>query len=77
MILAEFLNVSETTCQFAMWTEALCNATTILLIDYILLLRVCALYFRKKKLEILLKIAFALEAFAFLGITVYISIFEN
>ncbi|KAH8109526.1 hypothetical protein DFH11DRAFT_1709697 [Phellopilus nigrolimitatus] len=53
------------------WVSSLSNYMTILLIDYILLMRVLALYNQEKRMTVWLRTLFGLEAFWGLGLLVY------
>ncbi|KAH8109173.1 hypothetical protein DFH11DRAFT_1861690 [Phellopilus nigrolimitatus] len=59
------------------WIQGLAGWMTILLIDYILLMRVQALYHQDKRLAACLRILFGLEAVFGLGILIYSVIYEE
>ncbi|OCB85035.1 hypothetical protein A7U60_g7992 [Sanghuangporus baumii] len=63
--------------RFLFWAGGLADLATIVLIDYILLIRVLALWDKDKKLSIALKILLGLEAGLGLGILIYSAIFEE
>ncbi|KAH8112212.1 hypothetical protein DFH11DRAFT_1745109 [Phellopilus nigrolimitatus] len=57
------------------WIQGLANWMTVLLIDYILLMRVLALYHQNKRLAAFLRTLFGLDAAFTLGIPIYITIY--
>ncbi|KAH8109708.1 hypothetical protein DFH11DRAFT_900530 [Phellopilus nigrolimitatus] len=57
--------------------QELTNLMTILLIDYILLMRVLALYHQDKRLAACLRTLFGLEAACKLGLIIYLNIYEE
>ncbi|KAH8109217.1 hypothetical protein DFH11DRAFT_964304 [Phellopilus nigrolimitatus] len=59
------------------WIQGLADWMTILLIDYILQMRVLALYHQDKRLAACLRILFGLEAAFGLGLLIYPSIYEE
>ncbi|KAH8106563.1 hypothetical protein DFH11DRAFT_1233451 [Phellopilus nigrolimitatus] len=59
------------------WIEELANLMTVLLIDYILLMRVLALYHQDKRLAACLRTLFGLEAAFLLGILIYGNIYQE
>ncbi|KAH8109854.1 hypothetical protein DFH11DRAFT_1746854 [Phellopilus nigrolimitatus] len=59
------------------WIQNLANWMTILLIDYILLMRVLALYHQDKRLSVCLRTLFGLEAAFGLGILIYSTIYRE
>ncbi|KAL5498596.1 hypothetical protein ACEPAH_1950 [Sanghuangporus vaninii] len=63
--------------QFAFWTGSLANKITIVLIDYILLIRVSALWNQDKNLSIILKITLGLGFGLSLGILIYGKLVEE
>ncbi|KAL5524850.1 hypothetical protein ACEPAF_9996 [Sanghuangporus sanghuang] len=56
---------------FATWTRSIAQWITIALIDYILMIRVLALYCRAKSISICLNILFVMSASSKLGIIIY------
>ncbi|KAL5514492.1 hypothetical protein ACEPAG_2581 [Sanghuangporus baumii] len=63
--------------QFFTWAGSFCNLLVIVLIDYILLIRVLALYSQDKRLSCCLKVLLGLEAAAGLAISIYGKIVEG
>ncbi|KAL5476904.1 hypothetical protein ACEPAI_3090 [Sanghuangporus weigelae] len=64
-------------CLFSYWTGGLADLVIVVLIDYILLIRVLALWHQDKKLSITLKILLGLEAGLDLGLLVYGTLFQD
>ncbi|KAH8104865.1 hypothetical protein DFH11DRAFT_1844125 [Phellopilus nigrolimitatus] len=71
------LQVNETLGLGFDWIESLANWMNILFIDYILLMRVLALYHQDKRLAACLRILFGLEAAFGLGLLIYPNIYEE
>ncbi|KAL5477006.1 hypothetical protein ACEPAI_3193 [Sanghuangporus weigelae] len=63
--------------QFFTWAGSFCNLLVIVLIDYILLIRVLALYSQDKRLSCCLKVLLGLEAAAGLAISIYGKVVEG
>ncbi|KAH8109176.1 hypothetical protein DFH11DRAFT_1861694 [Phellopilus nigrolimitatus] len=59
------------------WIRSLANWMTVLLIDYILLVRVLALYHQDKRLTAFLGVLFGLEAALVLGLLIYDNIYDE
>ncbi|KAH8109172.1 hypothetical protein DFH11DRAFT_1861689 [Phellopilus nigrolimitatus] len=76
-IVFETLQANETLRLSAFWIQSLADWMTILLIDYILLMRVLALYHQDKKLSACLRTLFGLEAAFAMGILIYGNIYQE
>ncbi|KAL5528839.1 hypothetical protein ACEPAG_4813 [Sanghuangporus baumii] len=72
-----FGEIARIVCKFAMWTRVTSDLLTIILIDYILMIRVIALYSRAKFLTLVLQILLVVEAILMLGMMVHISLAEG
>ncbi|KAH8112184.1 hypothetical protein DFH11DRAFT_1858210 [Phellopilus nigrolimitatus] len=77
VIVYNTLQVTETLRLGFLWINGLATWMTVLLIDYILLIRVLALYHQNKRLAACLKALFGLEAAFMLGILIYGNIYEE
>ncbi|OCB85033.1 hypothetical protein A7U60_g7990 [Sanghuangporus baumii] len=64
-------------CLFSFWIGGFTNLVNIVLIDYILLIRVLALWQQNRKLSIILNILLGLDAGFGLGILIYGVLFED
>ncbi|KAL5477007.1 hypothetical protein ACEPAI_3194 [Sanghuangporus weigelae] len=66
-------------CRFSVWADGLANLTTVVLIDYILLIRVLALYHQKvdRMLTIFLDLLLFLETVIDLAILIYGNLVQN
>ncbi|KAH8112208.1 hypothetical protein DFH11DRAFT_513148 [Phellopilus nigrolimitatus] len=64
-------------CLSSLWIEELANWMTIVLIDYILLMRVLALYHQDKRLSAFLRTLFGLGAAFSLAIIIYDIVYEE
>ncbi|KAL5524847.1 hypothetical protein ACEPAF_9993 [Sanghuangporus sanghuang] len=73
---AIFGSVTHLLCYFSSWTRNIANWATVLLIDYILIIRVLVLYSRNKVMSICLKTLLALQAAFKLGFVIYAGIAE-
>ncbi|KAH8109848.1 hypothetical protein DFH11DRAFT_1861025 [Phellopilus nigrolimitatus] len=71
------LQVNETLRLGFYWIEGLANLMTVLLIDYILLIRVLALYHQDKRLAACLRTLIGLEAVFDLAILIYSNIYQE
>ncbi|KAL5512043.1 hypothetical protein ACEPAH_5262 [Sanghuangporus vaninii] len=67
----------KTAGKFAMWTRVISDWFTIVLIDYILMIRILALYSREKVLSWILQALLALEAVAMLWLVIQITVVEG
>ncbi|KAL5533527.1 hypothetical protein ACEPAF_5303 [Sanghuangporus sanghuang] len=72
-----FGEIARIVCKFAMWTRVTSDLLTIILIDYILMIRVIALYSRAKFLTLVLQVLLVIEAILMLGMMVHISLAEG
>ncbi|KAL5500826.1 hypothetical protein ACEPAH_9213 [Sanghuangporus vaninii] len=69
--------IAFSTCDFAQWTRNISNWVTVISIDYILVIRVLALYSRDKMLSICLKTLLVLEAIFKLALVIYLGQLER
>ncbi|KAL5512042.1 hypothetical protein ACEPAH_5261 [Sanghuangporus vaninii] len=73
-----FGEITRVICKFAMWTRVVSNWFTIVLIDYILMIRVTALYSRVAKiLTAVLQILLAIEVVIMLWLCIHITLIEG
>ncbi|KAL5501298.1 hypothetical protein ACEPAH_8558 [Sanghuangporus vaninii] len=72
-----FGSIVDLFCKFTTWTTNIANWMTIVLIDYILMIRVLALYSQDRTLSICLKALLVLEAAFKMGLLSYVIREEN
>ncbi|KAH8111441.1 hypothetical protein DFH11DRAFT_1613150 [Phellopilus nigrolimitatus] len=75
--LGSSFHATERLCNFSTWSEYLADWVTILSMDYILLMRVLALYSQARKFAICLNTLFFIEAAFTLGNDIYSVIYEQ
>ncbi|KAL5524819.1 hypothetical protein ACEPAF_9965 [Sanghuangporus sanghuang] len=64
-------------CNFSGWTKNAANWITIISVDYILMIRVLALYSQDKRLTIVLNALLTLEAIAKFALFIYLNVLER
>ncbi|OCB83922.1 hypothetical protein A7U60_g9128 [Sanghuangporus baumii] len=64
-------------CNFSGWTKNAANWITIISVDYILVIRVLALYSQDKRLTIVLNALLTLEAIAKFALFIYLNVLER
>ncbi|KAF9494751.1 hypothetical protein BDN71DRAFT_1431533 [Pleurotus eryngii] len=69
--------VTKTLCQFTLYTAVASNWITINLIDYILVMRVLALFSNDRMTKICLRILFVIEAAAMFGVLTYVQVYNG
>lgn len=70
-------NENEILCCITYWSHVVANWITILLIDYILLKRVVALYLHKRNINYALHVLFFLEALIELALLIYVNLYQG
>ncbi|KAL4256432.1 hypothetical protein AB1N83_011253 [Pleurotus pulmonarius] len=68
-------HVSKAPCQFTLYTAVACNWININVIDYMLVMRVLALFSNARTMKIFLHVFFLIEAVAMFGVLVYVQVY--
>ncbi|KAF4590506.1 hypothetical protein EYR38_009807 [Pleurotus pulmonarius] len=68
-------HVSKALCQFTLYTAVASNWITINVIDYMLVMRVLALFSNARTMKIFLHVFFLIEAVAMFGVLVYVQVY--